>query len=52
MKEEVATGCKMIITEIDAKNTRSLNAHKSVGFKHLKSYSSNNQEWVIVSLKN
>ncbi|QNM84929.1 GNAT family N-acetyltransferase [Polaribacter pectinis] len=51
MKEEVAKDYKCIITEIDAENTRSLNAHKSVGFKHLKTYVSNKQNWVIVSLK-
>ncbi len=37
-----------IITEIDATNTRSLNAHKAIGFKELITYQSNNQDWVIV----
>ncbi len=52
MKTEV---CKdkfnQIITEIDETNTRSINAHKSVGFKKLHSYMSNNQKWVVVALK-
>lgn len=39
-----------IITEIDYKNTRSINAHKSVGFKEIKRYSANNQDWSIVKL--
>lgn len=37
-----------IITEIDATNTRSLNAHKAIGFKELISYQSNDQDWIIV----
>ena len=39
-----------IITEVDVKNIRSLNAHKSVGFKLLKKYVSNNQLWEIIIL--
>lgn len=37
-----------IVTEIDASNTRSLNAHKAIGFRELTTYQSNNQNWVIV----
>jgi L-amino acid N-acyltransferase YncA len=36
------------ITEIAITNTRSLNAHKRVGFKEIKSYTSGTQVWVIV----
>jgi predicted GNAT superfamily acetyltransferase len=36
------------ITEIATTNTRSLNAHKRVGFKEIKSYTSGTQVWVIV----
>lgn len=39
-----------IITEIDAKNIRSSNAHKAIGFKSIKEYTSNNQLWCILSL--
>lgn len=52
MKTEVAKGYQLIITEIDMKNSRSFNAHKSIGFKILKTYVSNQQEWVIVYLEN
>lgn len=50
MKEEFAGKYDCIITEIDALNTRSLNAHEAVGFKNLSSYVSKNQTWVIVYL--
>lgn len=39
----------VIITEIASENLRSLKAHKRVGFKHLKSYTSPyGQDWEIV----
>lgn len=41
----------IIITEIDIKNERSLNAHKNVGFKNRKDYFFENKNWRIVSLK-
>lgn len=40
-----------IITEVDTKNKRSSAAHKAVGFKFLKNYTSNNQLWEIISLE-
>lgn len=40
-----------IITEIDTKNSRSLRAHKSVGFKDLKDYVSDEKIWRIVFLE-
>lgn len=40
-----------IITEIDAKNTRSLQAHLHTGFKVLKRYDADNIEWVLVIKK-
>lgn len=40
-----------IITEIDSRNQRSLNAHESVGFKFLKDFTTGNKEWRIVWLK-
>lgn len=37
------------ITEIAKSNTRSLNAHKRIGFKEIKTYTSpKNAEWIIV----
>lgn len=40
----------LILTEVDALNTRSLNAHYAVGFKDIKRYSSGGQDWVVVAL--
>lgn len=40
-----------IITEVDATNLRSLNAHKAVGFEAFKEYRSDGQDWVLLSLK-
>lgn len=52
MKNSFSTkGFKYIITEIDIKNKRSLNAHKSVGFTTLKDYVIGNKNWRIVSLE-
>ncbi|WP_298779241.1 GNAT family N-acetyltransferase [uncultured Polaribacter sp.] len=42
---------KLIVTEIDVKNSRSLNAHQSVGFIKLKDYNFENKMWRIVSLE-
>ncbi len=40
-----------IITEVDAKNTRSLNAHLAIGFKQILRYPTQEHEWVLLSLK-
>lgn len=40
-----------IITEVDAKNVRSLKAHYAVGFKLLKSHFSRGQDWELIILK-
>ncbi len=39
-----------IVTEVDVKNTRSLNAHYAIGFKDLKTYSSGGQDWKLIVL--
>lgn len=39
-----------IITEIDSKNIRSLNAHAAIGFNDLCEYSSSGQNWKVVTL--
>ena len=39
-----------IITEVDAVNTRSLNAHKAVGFTDVSEYTAAGQLWKIISL--
>ncbi|MFY7670477.1 GNAT family N-acetyltransferase [Tenacibaculum sp. MEBiC06402] len=40
-----------IITEVDAKNLRSVNAHNAVGFKTICEYSANSQVWEIVGME-
>ena len=48
MKMELEPLFDVIITEVDKKNTRSLQAHYAIGFKVLYSYRSNNQDWEIL----
>lgn len=48
MKAETQAEFVSIITEVDAKNIRSLNAHYAIGFKHLKTYSSGGQDWELI----
>ncbi|PWL40136.1 N-acetyltransferase [Flagellimonas aquimarina] len=50
MKENLPEGFDGIITEVDAKNQRSLNAHKAVGFTELKKYSSEGKDWHLILL--
>ena len=40
-----------IITEVDASNKRSLNAHLAIGFVELRIYSSNGRKWHLIALK-
>lgn len=51
MKSELNTVFDIIITEVDIKNTRSLNAHYAIGFNLLKRYTCNNQEWALLFWK-
>ncbi|TVZ56560.1 acetyltransferase (GNAT) family protein [Lutibacter sp. Hel_I_33_5] len=51
MQSEFKNKFDSIITEVDTKNLRSSNAHKSMGFKLLKNYTSNHQLWEIIILK-
>jgi len=48
MKQQLQNKYDMIVTEVDKLNTRSTEAHFSVGFKTLNSYRSNNQDWIII----
>nr|WP_298924071.1 GNAT family N-acetyltransferase [uncultured Allomuricauda sp.] len=50
MKEKLPKGFDTIITEVDAKNQRSLHAHEAVGFTELKRYSSEGKEWSLIIL--
>jgi len=51
MKNSVQSEFQYIVTEVDTKNIRSLNAHYSVGFVDLKTYSSKDQKWKLIILK-
>lgn len=51
MKNAVRSEFDCIITEVDANNTRSLNAHYAVGFIDLKTYRSGGQKWNLIILK-
>ena len=48
MKIAIRPEFNTVITEVAASNTRSLQAHYAIGFKDLKVYNSNNQEWHII----
>lgn len=50
MQELVKKEFSSIITEVDAANSRSLQAHYAVGFSHLKTYNSLGQDWKIIKL--
>lgn len=51
MKENISKEYNAIITEVDVKNVRSVNAHKAIGFEVLKEYASNNQNWQLIILR-
>ncbi len=51
MGESLPIGFNSIITEVDAKNLRSLDAHKAIGFTELKRYTADGKEWVLITLK-
>lgn len=51
MRQELKETFDYIITEVDAKNTRSLNAHLAIGFNILKKFNADHTDWVIISLK-
>lgn len=51
MKENISKEYNAIITEVDVKNVRSVNAHKAIGFEVLKEHQSNNQNWQLIVLR-
>ncbi|RYC52114.1 GNAT family N-acetyltransferase [Flagellimonas olearia] len=51
MKNKLPEGFDTIITEVDEKNQRSLQAHLAIGFKNLKSHMSNGQKWRIILME-
>jgi predicted GNAT family N-acyltransferase len=50
MLQEIQPQFKSIITEVDLKNSRSLQAHYAVGFQLLSTYHSGGQDWALISL--
>ena len=48
MKEEMSPHFKYIITEVAIRNTRSMRAHKKVGFKTIKEYQADGENWAII----
>ena len=50
MLQEIKPEFDCIITEVDAKNMRSLEAHYAVGFELLSRYSSGGQDWELIRL--
>ena len=50
MSDVFANTYDTIITEVDALNTRSLNAHYAAGFKDISEYKAGNQLWKIIDL--
>lgn len=50
MLREIQPQFNSIITEVDLKNSRSLEAHYAVGFKLLSNYYSGGQDWALISL--
>ena len=51
MRQNIDTNFDAIVTEVDAKNIRSSNAHKAIGFEILKKYLSENKEWELIILR-
>lgn len=51
MKDSCKDTYSIIITEIDLRNTRSLYAHKSIGFEKMIDYTIGDKNWRIVTLK-
>lgn len=48
MKTHLKDKFSMIITEVDQKNIRSMNAHFAIGFKHLQTYHALGQDWELI----
>lgn len=48
MKRQMSPHFKYVVTEIATRNTRSIRAHEKVGFKEIKIFSDEQEEWSIV----
>ncbi len=51
MQRFIKGSYETIITEVDIRNTRSMNAHKAIGFKELVRHESNGKVWSLIVLK-
>ena len=51
MKEVATPEFDVVITEIDVRNTRSMEAHTAIGFKTLGTYQADNRTWALVVLE-
>lgn len=51
MQDAIKPDFNCIITEVDALNKRSLNAHLAIGFVELKTYASDGRKWHLIALK-
>nr|WP_298996678.1 GNAT family N-acetyltransferase [uncultured Allomuricauda sp.] len=51
MKAFLPEGFDTIITEVDAKNQRSMDAHRAIGFVELKNYRSDGKEWSLIVMQ-
>ncbi len=50
MQQVLNRDYESIITEVDASNSRSVNAHRAIGFHELCRYSSGKQDWLVIKL--
>jgi predicted GNAT family N-acyltransferase len=49
MKNEMAVDYKMVVTEVATRNQRSMKAHFNVGFKTIKKYTEDGEDWAIIA---
>jgi len=50
MKKSLGSSFKLIVTEVDGRNKRSLNAHLACGFTTKKKYQSDGRDWHLIVL--
>ncbi len=50
MKEVLSDDFNVIVTEVDGRNRRSLDAHLAIGFRVLKKYQSDGRDWYLIVL--
>jgi ribosomal protein S18 acetylase RimI-like enzyme len=50
MKKSLGSTYKIIVTEVDGRNQRSLNAHLAIGFTTIKKYQSQERDWYLIVL--